>query len=227
MTHPESDVSRDDGPAALRRRSNNASRARTRRPRTRRSWRGCTKSWRTPWASRRHRDSTGPSDSPSQAGPPSRTAPRRCGSCDRHYKLVILSNVSRAGFAASNMKLGVPFDAVYTAEDIGSYKPSPANFGVHAGPSRERARHRPRRGPAHGGRACFTTTLPRRPSAFDGVDRSGSDLGGRSWGADGSRGRAPRARLHVLQHASPRRRGACPLLRRRLPVLPAGTADRR
>jgi 2-haloalkanoic acid dehalogenase type II len=44
------------------------------------------------------------------------------------YKLVILSNVNRAGFAASNLKLGVAFDAVYTAEDIGSYKPDPRNF---------------------------------------------------------------------------------------------------
>jgi 2-haloacid dehalogenase len=44
------------------------------------------------------------------------------------FKLVILSNVSRDGFAASNRKLGVAFDAVYTAEDIGSYKPAPANF---------------------------------------------------------------------------------------------------
>jgi 2-haloalkanoic acid dehalogenase type II len=46
----------------------------------------------------------------------------------RHYKLVILSNVDRAGFAASNRRLGVEFDAVFTAEDIGSYKPEPANF---------------------------------------------------------------------------------------------------
>lgn len=44
------------------------------------------------------------------------------------YKLVILSNVSREGFAASNRKLGVEFDAIYTAEDIGSYKPDSANF---------------------------------------------------------------------------------------------------
>lgn len=44
------------------------------------------------------------------------------------YRLVILSNVDRAGFAASNRKLGVGFDAVYTAEDIGRYKPDPANF---------------------------------------------------------------------------------------------------
>lgn len=46
----------------------------------------------------------------------------------RHYRLVILSNVHRSGFAASNRKLGVEFDAVHTAEDIGSYKPDPANF---------------------------------------------------------------------------------------------------
>jgi len=44
------------------------------------------------------------------------------------YRLVVLSNVNRAGFAASNRKLGVEFDAVYTAEDIGSYKPADANF---------------------------------------------------------------------------------------------------
>jgi 2-haloalkanoic acid dehalogenase type II len=46
----------------------------------------------------------------------------------RHFKLVILSNVDRNGFAASNRRLAVAFDAVYTAQDIGSYKPTPANF---------------------------------------------------------------------------------------------------
>ncbi len=46
----------------------------------------------------------------------------------RHYKLVILSNVDRASFKASNKKLGVDFDAIYTAEDVGSYKPDPRNF---------------------------------------------------------------------------------------------------
>jgi 2-haloacid dehalogenase len=44
------------------------------------------------------------------------------------YRLVILSNVDRKSFAASNKKLDVEFDAVYTAEDIGSYKPDPRNF---------------------------------------------------------------------------------------------------
>jgi putative hydrolase of the HAD superfamily len=46
----------------------------------------------------------------------------------QYYKLVILSNVDNESFAASNKRLGVEFDAIYTAEDIGSYKPSDANF---------------------------------------------------------------------------------------------------
>lgn len=46
----------------------------------------------------------------------------------QHYKLVILSNVDNESFAASNARLGVEFDAIYSAEDIGSYKPSDANF---------------------------------------------------------------------------------------------------
>ncbi|HVQ70441.1 MAG TPA: HAD family hydrolase, partial [Bradyrhizobium sp.] len=41
----------------------------------------------------------------------------------QHYKLVILSNVDRTSFAGSNARLGVIFDAIYTAQDIGSYKP--------------------------------------------------------------------------------------------------------
>ncbi len=45
-----------------------------------------------------------------------------------HYKLVILSNVNRASFAESNKRLGVEFDAIVTAEDVGSYKPDPRNF---------------------------------------------------------------------------------------------------
>ena len=45
-----------------------------------------------------------------------------------HYKLVILSNVNRDSFAESNKRLGVAFDAIVTAEDVGSYKPDPRNF---------------------------------------------------------------------------------------------------
>ena len=45
-----------------------------------------------------------------------------------HYTLVILSNVHTAGFSASNRKLGVKFDGIYTAEIIGTYKPDIRNF---------------------------------------------------------------------------------------------------
>ena len=46
----------------------------------------------------------------------------------QHYRLVVLSNVDRQSFAATSRHLGVVFDAVYTAQDIGSYKPSLQNF---------------------------------------------------------------------------------------------------
>jgi 2-haloacid dehalogenase len=46
----------------------------------------------------------------------------------KFYKLVILSNVDNESFALSNRKLGVQFDAICTAEDIGSYKPASQNF---------------------------------------------------------------------------------------------------
>jgi putative hydrolase of the HAD superfamily len=46
----------------------------------------------------------------------------------KYYKLVILSNVDNESFQASNAKLNVGFDAVYTAEDVGSYKPAERNF---------------------------------------------------------------------------------------------------
>lgn len=46
----------------------------------------------------------------------------------RFYRLVILSNVDNETFAFSNARLGVDFDAVVTAEDVGAYKPSLTNF---------------------------------------------------------------------------------------------------
>ena len=46
----------------------------------------------------------------------------------KHFKLAILSNVDNTSFSYSNKKLAVEFDAIYTAEDIGSYKPSSRNF---------------------------------------------------------------------------------------------------
>jgi 2-haloacid dehalogenase len=44
------------------------------------------------------------------------------------FKLIILSNIDRASFAASKPQLGVEFAAVVTAEDVGSYKPQSGHF---------------------------------------------------------------------------------------------------
>jgi len=46
----------------------------------------------------------------------------------RHYQLIIVSNVHRAGFAGSNRRLHGDFAAVITAEDVGAYKPAENHF---------------------------------------------------------------------------------------------------
>ena len=46
----------------------------------------------------------------------------------QHFGLVILSNIDRLSFAGSNRRLGVEFDFIFTAQDIGSYKPDLRNF---------------------------------------------------------------------------------------------------
>jgi putative hydrolase of the HAD superfamily len=46
----------------------------------------------------------------------------------RHYKLIIVSNVHRDGFAGSNRRLRGDFAAVITAEDVGGYKPADNHF---------------------------------------------------------------------------------------------------
>ena len=55
-------------------------------------------------------------------------SPRALQYLGEHYRLAVLSNVDRTSFRASNARLKATFDAVYTAQDIGSYKPDPANF---------------------------------------------------------------------------------------------------
>jgi len=45
-----------------------------------------------------------------------------------HFQLIILSNVDRVSFVGSNRRLGVEFDQILTAEEIGSYKPNLRNF---------------------------------------------------------------------------------------------------
>jgi len=46
----------------------------------------------------------------------------------QHFQLVILTNADHASFDATNQLLGVEFDAVYTAEDTGTFKPSTGMF---------------------------------------------------------------------------------------------------
>ncbi len=114
------------------------------------------------------------------AFPDTADALRRLGQC---YKLVILSNVNRAGFAASNAKLGVAFDAIYTAEDIGSYKPTRRNF-EHMLERLEADHGIGKREILHTAQSLFHDHVP--ATAFGlakaWIDRQGLAAGG-AWGA--------------------------------------------
>jgi len=46
------------------------------------------------------------------------------------FRLGVITNCDDDLFAASNQRLGVVFDWVITAQQAGSYKPDPANFGL-------------------------------------------------------------------------------------------------
>jgi 2-haloacid dehalogenase len=46
----------------------------------------------------------------------------------KHYRLIILSNVHREGFAGSKQQLRGDFAAIITAEDVGAYKPAENHF---------------------------------------------------------------------------------------------------
>ncbi len=111
----------------------------------------------------------------------------------RQFKLVILSNVNRDGFAASNRKLGVVFDAVYTAQDIGSYKPAARNFEYlldHL--DRE---HGAAPGEIlHTAQSMFHDHVPAKHAglARAWIDRQGLSKGG-SWGATARVEQAPEA----------------------------------
>lgn len=46
----------------------------------------------------------------------------------RYFKLVVLTNIDRESFSGGGRRLEVKFDAVFSAQDIGSYKPDAKNF---------------------------------------------------------------------------------------------------
>ena len=62
----------------------------------------------------------------------------------RRFRLAVITNCDDDLFAASNRRLGVTFDWVITAQQVGSYKPSHRNFEVafeRIGVPRERILH--------------------------------------------------------------------------------------
>lgn len=62
----------------------------------------------------------------------------------RHFRLAVITNCDDDLFAESNRKLGVTFDWVITAQQVGSYKPNERNFEVafeRIGVPRERILH--------------------------------------------------------------------------------------
>ena len=46
----------------------------------------------------------------------------------KHYTLVTVTNCDRESYKGSSRQLDHPWHAIWTAQDIGSYKPSPRNF---------------------------------------------------------------------------------------------------
>ena len=46
----------------------------------------------------------------------------------RHYRMATLTNCDRISYMGSNARLEIEWDAIYTAQDVGCYKPNPRNF---------------------------------------------------------------------------------------------------
>ncbi len=110
----------------------------------------------------------------------------------RHYKLVILSNVDRASFARSNARLGVTFDAIYTAQDIGTYKPDARNFAFMI--EKLAALGHPKRDILHTAQSLFHDHAPATAAglATAWIDRRHDQQG---WGATMAPPGAPRIDL--------------------------------
>ena len=107
-----------------------------------------------------------------------------------HFRLVILSNVDRTSFARSNERLGVEFDAIFTAEDVGSYKPDPENFAYMI-----RNLDCEKTEILHVAQSLFHDIKPATDAGLSSVwiDRQGLADGG-SWGATAKMDKAPQAK---------------------------------
>ncbi len=130
-------------------------------------------------------------------------SPAALAELSRHYQLIILSNVDRQSFAASNERLGVTFEAVVTADEVGSYKPAQANFdallGTLAGLRISGSKL------LHVAQSLFHDHVPAQEGrAADGVDQP-PPRPARMGGYTAAAGARP-ARLGVPLHAGLRRR---------------------
>lgn len=98
----------------------------------------------------------------------------------QHYRLVILSNIDRRSFQGSQKRLGVTFDAIYTAEDIGSYKPQLQNF--HYMIERQAEQGIPKKRILHTAQSLFHDHVPAKQLGFTTawIDRR---QGMNGWGA--------------------------------------------
>jgi 2-haloacid dehalogenase len=82
----------------------------------------------------------------------------------QRFKLVILSNISDELFAYSNLKLGVEFDVVITAEQVGHYKPNLAHFHEAL-----RRLQRPAENILHVAQSLFHDHVPAKQLGWDSV----------------------------------------------------------
>lgn len=116
-----------------------------------------------------------------------------------NYRLVILSNVDRSSFALSQRKLGVQFDAVYTAEEIGSYKPDAANFDYLVRKVREDLGCGAET-ILHTAQSLYHDHVPARAHGLANawIDRQGLSRGG-AWGATASMAEWPQ--VDFLYHS--------------------------
>ena len=96
----------------------------------------------------------------------------------KHYKLVILSNVNDAGVAKSAAKMGNPFDAIITAEQVGSYKPVHNHF--HEGFKRLKAMGVERNQILHTAQSLFHDHVPANELGLNNawIDRRAKRGGG-------------------------------------------------
>lgn len=115
--------------------------------------------------------------------PPFPDSPQALARLGEDHRLVILSNVDRRGIAASIEVLGASFDAVYTAEDVGSYKPDLRNFDYLIEHVRSDLGHEPA-DLLHVAQSLFHDHVPAKARGLTTawIDRQNLSRGG-TWGA--------------------------------------------